>query len=322
MSDKSATITESNINTVFPYDETLLEKARVQWQFGDWESLSKIDLNAIQHHPERAKLLLLVSAARIQAGNIAGAKQFLRMAKDWGVNKQLLLRILLSGVHNSLGRAKFIQGEKTEALKHFESAISIGTPGTDAKLIADARAHYQTKHLVALGISTEVSTVSPEKLILSTQETLTRSQDIAPIHKAWEQGRWDFLAKLDNAELPVFANRADIAMYAACGYQQLDQTDGLNRCTKLALEWGCPKEQLRAFLAAGIRNTLAIAEVLAANYENATKCFFDSLCVNNKKPNSEELMARIRRVTKCIKITDQDKVIASIREFVKKLSFN
>ena len=26
-----------------PYDENLLERARTQWQFGDWESLARID---------------------------------------------------------------------------------------------------------------------------------------------------------------------------------------------------------------------------------------------------------------------------------------
>lgn len=319
MTDISASKIQSIANTSFPYDETLLEKTRVQWQFGDWENLAKLDLNVIQHHPERAKLLLLVSAARIQIGNFVGAKQYLRIAKDWGVNRQLMLRILLSGVHNSLGRALFIKGQCSEALKHFETAISVGTPGTDAKLIADARSHYQTRGLVAPELTIQASNNSQFTSTQSNETALTRVQDIAPIRKAWEQGRWDFLAKLDNAELPEFTNRADIAMYAACGYQQLDQTEGLNRSTKLAIEWGCSKDRLRSFLAAGIRNTLAIAEVLSANYENAAKCFFDSLRVENSTPNAEILMARIGRQIKPIKMVDQEKSIASIKIFVSKL---
>lgn len=52
-----------------PFDETLLERARIQWQFGDWENLAKIDRDPLQHHPDRAKLALLAAAGRLQTGN-------------------------------------------------------------------------------------------------------------------------------------------------------------------------------------------------------------------------------------------------------------
>lgn len=47
-----------------PYDEALLDRARTQWQFGDWESLAAITQQPLQHHPERAKLALMAAAWR------------------------------------------------------------------------------------------------------------------------------------------------------------------------------------------------------------------------------------------------------------------
>lgn len=134
-----------------PYDENLLERARTQWQFGDWESLAKIDPDTLQHHPDRAKLALLAAAGRLQNGNDAEAKKLIRLSQDWGISKKLICQILIAGVHNSLGRAAAIGNQQHRALKHFENAIAIGTPGSDAKLLTQARTGEQ---LCQLGLLT------------------------------------------------------------------------------------------------------------------------------------------------------------------------
>ena len=130
-----------------PYDENLLERARTQWQFGDWESLAKIGRETLQHHPDRAKIALLAGAGWLQTDNAAEAKQFIRLAQDWGISKKLLTQILVSGVHNSLGRAAAVAGSQPRALKHFESAIVVGTPYSDAKLLTQARTGEQLHQL-------------------------------------------------------------------------------------------------------------------------------------------------------------------------------
>jgi tetratricopeptide (TPR) repeat protein len=134
-----------------PYDLNLLERARTQWQFGDWESLAQLDRDTLQNHPDRAELALLAAAGHLQTGNNSEARQFVRLAQDWGCGKQLISRILIAGVHNSLGRASAVAGRQTRAIKHFENAISIGTPGSDAKLLTQARSGYQ---LSQVGIET------------------------------------------------------------------------------------------------------------------------------------------------------------------------
>lgn len=128
---------------VVPYDENLLERSRTQWQFGDWQSLVELSRETLQHHPDRAKLALLAAAGRLQVGLDAEGKQFLRLAKDWGVSKKLLSQILIAGVHNSLGRAAAISNLQDRALQHFHNSVLMGTPGSEARLLTYARTHQQ-----------------------------------------------------------------------------------------------------------------------------------------------------------------------------------
>lgn len=135
----------------FVYDEQLLENARTQWQFGDWESLIKLDLETIQAHPERAKLALLAAAGHQQMNNIPETKKFIALAREWGCDKGLVSRILIAGVHNTFGRVAAIKGDKDKVLKQFQTAIAVGAPGSELKLVTKARVEQQ---LDMLGLTT------------------------------------------------------------------------------------------------------------------------------------------------------------------------
>jgi predicted O-methyltransferase YrrM len=145
--EDEASAVEDDAAMHVPYDENLLERARTQWQFGDWESLARLERDTLQHHPDRSKLALLAAAAHLQLNNTAAGRQFVRLAQDWGCNKKLVSQILIAGVHNSLGRAAALAGEQTRALAHFDSAISTGIPGGDAKLLAHARVNHQLEQV-------------------------------------------------------------------------------------------------------------------------------------------------------------------------------
>lgn len=138
-----------SISKLVSYDDSLLERADTQWQFGDWNSLANLDRDTLKHHPDRAKLALLAAAGRLQTGATDEARQFLRLAKDWGISTKLLSQVLIAGVHNSLGRAAALSTRQDRAQQHFEKAIEIGTPGNAQKLLADARANHE---LEALGL--------------------------------------------------------------------------------------------------------------------------------------------------------------------------
>jgi hypothetical protein len=85
--------THEDAQHVVPYDENLLERSRTQWHFGDWESLAKLERDTLQHHPDRAKLALLAAAGHLQQGNSQEARQFTRLAQDWGCSKKLISQI-------------------------------------------------------------------------------------------------------------------------------------------------------------------------------------------------------------------------------------
>ncbi len=159
-------------NHLLPYDETLLERARMQWQFGDWNSLSRIDIETLRRHPDRAKLALLAAAGHLQTNDPATAKQCIQLAGDWGVSKKLIARILVAGVHNSLGRAAALSSNSALAVEHFESSIAVGAPGCDPKLLVKARIGEQ---LDQLGLQNNIS---------STKIALEKKQTFAPTSMA------------------------------------------------------------------------------------------------------------------------------------------
>lgn len=139
-----------NLGALVPYDENLLERSRTQWQFGDWASLAQLDRETLQHHPERAKLALLAAAGHLQSGDSQAARQFTRLAHDWGCNQRLISQILIASVHNTLGRAAALAGQEGRALRHFESSIAVGAPASELRLLTRARAQEQLTQLALL----------------------------------------------------------------------------------------------------------------------------------------------------------------------------
>ena len=125
------------------YDENLLDRARTQWQFGDWESLAALGREQLQHHPERGKLALLAAAGLLQTGGSAKARTFVHLAQDWGMSKRMISRILIAGVHNTIGRAAAVSGQEQRALGHFETSVATGATGGDVELLAEARARRE-----------------------------------------------------------------------------------------------------------------------------------------------------------------------------------
>jgi hypothetical protein len=169
-------ITESFVaidapNHSVPYDENLLDRARTQWQIGDWHSLAKLDRDTLQHHPERAKLVLLAAAGRLQIGQDAETRQYVRCAQDWGCSKKQISQILISGVHNTIGMAALIGAQQQRAAMNFEKAISIGSPNSEIKLLAQAR----TAHLVGQFVQIDLPLSASFRHSITTSKT-TKSE--------------------------------------------------------------------------------------------------------------------------------------------------
>lgn len=126
-----------------PYDENLLECGRTQWQFGDWDRLCRLTLDAIQHHPQRAKLALLAAAGHFQRGDKNTAYRFVRLAQDWGCSRKLIAQMLISGAYNALACAAACLDQPARATANFRSAVELGGVPGDADLLTEARAIRQ-----------------------------------------------------------------------------------------------------------------------------------------------------------------------------------
>jgi hypothetical protein len=123
------------------YDKELLERVRMQWQFGEWETLSEIDVLTVEQHPDRAKIALVVASAWLQLGDSIQARKFTQHAKEWGCDKKLIAQLLIAGVHNTLGRVASLNGDEVRAMTHFRDAVK-GVSG-DSKLASQVRIQHE-----------------------------------------------------------------------------------------------------------------------------------------------------------------------------------
>jgi hypothetical protein len=314
-------------DTLVAFDENLLEKARTQWQFGDWESLAYIDRVTLQHHPERAKLALLAAAGRLQIGQADQASPFIRLALDWGCSPKLVAQILCSGVYNSLGCAAGLAGRQDKAELSFGKAVALGAGGADVALLKTARVNQQLKRI-------KIPALEVDSFSVNASGTLGRRSDspVQPnlqdvdffdvpddIRKAFIAGRWAYLAKLDNADVVTRENKALLIAYAALGYQQLDDQSNIDRCTRLALEWGFPRDALKRVLGSGIRNTLAIAQVLSDDFKAAAENFVASLKLDDREPKPFDVLSRMRQQLKSVKEVDQEKCVEELSKYIQEL---
>ncbi len=129
------------------YDEYLLERSRTQWQFGDWDSLAKLDRSMFEYHLDRTKLALLAAAARLQTDRVNEAKLYINLAKEWGATNKLISQVLIAGTYDSLGKLSIFTGQQERALQYFSHSVNIGTPGADVQLLGEARRGRQMSFL-------------------------------------------------------------------------------------------------------------------------------------------------------------------------------
>lgn len=163
---------ENNSEIVIPVessDDTLLNNARKHWHFGDWESLASLNENKFLNHPDRAKLALLVATAWQQFNDGVKTRKYVKMARDWGCDKKLIARLLIAGVHNTLGRAAAANNQEKRALTHFYAAL-MGVEG-DLRLVVHARSVREMTRLglfqqAAVHIGKELNAIPQNHLVV------------------------------------------------------------------------------------------------------------------------------------------------------------
>lgn len=125
------------------FQSGILAEARTKWQHGVWQELVALDPDAITRDPDRAKLALLVGAAHSHMGDIEAARRSVLKALSWGCSEELVARVMLSAVHNSLARIA-ASLEDTADDMHFVAALRLVEPHADSTLLARTRKIRET----------------------------------------------------------------------------------------------------------------------------------------------------------------------------------
>lgn len=136
-----------------------LELARARWENGDWTRLLEMDMATLETDPDRARLALILAAAQSHAGEIGQAREMAALALRWGAGRELAARVLLSSAQNSLGRVAAALRE--DPLPHFEAAIRLVQPHSDAPLLAR---HRRIRELAGLGLLPEAAGMLQQEL--------------------------------------------------------------------------------------------------------------------------------------------------------------
>ncbi|MEO9876492.1 MAG: FkbM family methyltransferase [Anderseniella sp.] len=127
--------------------QRLLETSWTKWQKGEWTELAAIPMEEISEHTDRAKVALLIGAAKAQLGDTDEARVSIQQARAWGCNRGLIARVITSTIHNSLGRIAVSLENDSDATRHFEAAFSLVETGTDTPLLARTRRVRETARM-------------------------------------------------------------------------------------------------------------------------------------------------------------------------------
>jgi FkbM family methyltransferase len=140
-----------------PMNDTItLERARNDWQLGEWEHLAELDPEGLEHHPDRAKLALLAAAAQLETGNVEVGRHLVDLAKQWGCEVRSLRRMLVATLHGSLGRAHLARNDDGRAKEHFRAAIRTVLPDVDIDLAGELRAVREATRMGLLPQATRI----------------------------------------------------------------------------------------------------------------------------------------------------------------------
>lgn len=124
-----------------------LETCRSKWHDGQWQDLAALDDSAIRQSPERGKLAALAAAAHSHGNDIVQARRFAKLAIKWGCPRDIVARVLISSVYNSLARCAASLKEEGIAEAHFQDAIRLVEPGADARLLGRTRQIRETARM-------------------------------------------------------------------------------------------------------------------------------------------------------------------------------
>jgi len=266
--------------------------------------LAKIDLEQIQHHPDRGKLALFGAAARIQKNQFFDAKKYLSYAKSQGCSPNLVKTVLLAGTHFSMRTANVLLGQENKSRYHDSELEGIGF----LKLTGKSHLIHSHKRSETAPL---LDTIDHNCHIeISKQfDSFGKNPQNAEIYQHLFLGNWEFLTRLDDSRLPWDEHVVLKSLIAMIGYQQSENLDGLKRCRELAKMKGASSHLTTIFLHSGILNTKGILAILSRDYNNAYNYFNQSLKIFIQTPSRDQILSRLSTQIQLFEIGNAEEII-------------
>ena len=128
----------------------VLDRARAQLLVADWAGMVQQNDMALEQHPERARLALLLAEAHLQLGHGSLARTYAGYAAAWGCDRHYAARILIAGVHHTLARAAVATGDSLRSARHFDRSLPMALPGGETRRLLQGRHERAVERLQEL----------------------------------------------------------------------------------------------------------------------------------------------------------------------------
>ena len=101
--------------------------------------------------------------------------------------------------------------------------------------------------------------------------------DIGKLRLQWLLGEWDHLAEIRHSKFSQHPNRSELVLLAIAGCQQCGLLDDAADLVRLALRWGCSRQDLASWMLASVDNTLGRAYSVIGDAKNSLAAYRSSI---------------------------------------------
>ena len=129
------------------HSSSVLAYFKRDWELGVWDQLATIDYREYGSNEDAALVALVVATANQALGEMDRVRQCVEFSLEHGCSRQLVIQVLASGVHNTLGRARLAAGDQGAAVRQFHASAEIGSHPGRVSLIAAGRCQQQREQL-------------------------------------------------------------------------------------------------------------------------------------------------------------------------------
>lgn len=126
---------------------TSIVKARLYWQVGNWNALSRLNLAPVRRESlsaEQIELLLYKMQGCFQIGALEDGRRLARAARQAGISRRVVATGLLGGAYSSLVRARLVNGDTDHAHEIAAASVALNPMAGDLDVVTEMRIANET----------------------------------------------------------------------------------------------------------------------------------------------------------------------------------